>query len=259
VKPGALHLSPLQDFPAVLPGDSLGELIVSASRAQDLVPDAGSVLIVAQKVVSKAEARRVRLADVDVTVEAQALADLSGKDPRLVTLILSESRSIIRTRPGLIIAEHHTGHILANAGIDASNVGVTDESDGESVLLWPENPDASAKALSRHLGEAFGVAVPVIINDSLGRPWRMGTVGFAIGLSGFEPVWDQVGARDLDGRVMQVTAPAIADALAASASLVQGETDQGQPVVWAQGCYLRLAEAASAQQLLRPLEQDMFR
>jgi coenzyme F420-0:L-glutamate ligase/coenzyme F420-1:gamma-L-glutamate ligase len=259
VKPGALHLSPLQDFPAVLPGDSLGELIVSASRAQDLVPDAGSVLIVAQKVVSKAEGRRVRLADVDVTVEAQALADLSGKDPRLVTLILSESRSIIRTRPGLIIAEHHTGHILANAGIDASNVGVTDESDGESVLLWPENPDASAKALSRHLGEAFGVAVPVIINDSLGRPWRMGTVGFAIGLSGFEPVWDQVGARDLDGRVMQVTAPAIADALAASASLVQGETDQGQPVVWAQGCYLRLAEAASAQQLLRPLEQDMFR
>ncbi len=259
MKPGALHLSPLQDFPAVLPGDSLGELIVSASRAQDLVPDAGSVLIVAQKVVSKAEGRRVRLADVDVTVEAQALADLSGKDPRLVTLILSESRSIIRTRPGLIIAEHHTGHILANAGIDASNVGVTDESDGESVLLWPENPDASAKALSRHLGEAFGVAVPVIINDSLGRPWRMGTVGFAIGLSGFEPVWDQVGARDLDGRVMQVTAPAIADALAASASLVQGETDQGQPVVWAQGCYLRLAEAASAQQLLRPLEQDMFR
>jgi coenzyme F420-0:L-glutamate ligase/coenzyme F420-1:gamma-L-glutamate ligase len=259
VKPGALHLSPLQDFPAVLPGDSLGELIVSASRAQDLVPDAGSVLIVAQKVVSKAEGRRVRLADVDVTVEAQALADLSGKDPRLVTLILSESRSIIRTRPGLIIAEHHTGHILANAGIDASNVGVTDESDGESVLLWPENPDASAKALSRHLGEAFGVAVPVIINDSLGRPWRMGTVGFAIGLSGFEPVWDQVGDRDLDGRVMQVTAPAIADALAASASLVQGETDQGQPVVWAQGCYLRLAEAASAQQLLRPLEQDMFR
>jgi coenzyme F420-0:L-glutamate ligase/coenzyme F420-1:gamma-L-glutamate ligase len=259
VKPGALHLTPLRDFPAVLAGDSLGELVIQATRAQDITPDAGSVLIVAQKVVSKAEGRRVRLADVDVTAEAQALADLTGKDPRLVTLILSESRSIIRTRPGLIIAEHHTGHILANAGIDGSNVGVTDESDGESVLLWPENPDASAKALSRHLGEAFGVAVPVIINDSLGRPWRMGTVGCAIGLSGFEPVWDQVGDRDLDGRVMQVTAPAIADALAASASLVQGETDQGQPVVWAQGCYLRLAEAASAQQLLRPLEQDMFR
>ena len=254
-----LQLSPLRDFPAVLPGDSLGELVAQATRAQGITPDASSVLIVAQKVVSKAEGRRVKLADVDVTAEALELAHLTGKDPRLVTLILSESRSIIRTRRGLIIAEHHSGHILANAGIDGSNVGVTDESDGESVLLWPENPDASANTLARYLSEAFGLPVPVIISDSLGRPWRMGTVGFAIGLSGFEPVCDQVGERDLDGRVMQVTAPAVADALAASASLVQGETDQGQPVVWAQGCHLRLAEEASAQKLLRPLEQDMFR
>ena len=259
MKPGELQFCPLRDFPAVLPGDSLGELVVSGTRAQDIAPDASSVLIVAQKVVSKTEGRRVRLADVDVTAEARELAHLTGKDSRLVTLILSESRSIIRTRPGLIIAEHHSGHILANAGIDGSNVGVTDDSDGESVLLWPDNPDASARALARHLGEAFGLPVPVIISDSLGRPWRMGTVGFAIGVSGFEPIWDQVGERDLDGRVMQVTAPAIADALAASASLVQGETDQGQPVVWAQGCHLRLSENASAQQLLRPLEQDMFR
>ena len=259
MKPGTLHLTPLRAFPAVRPGDSLGKLVVSATHAQELMPDVSSVLIVAQKVVSKAEGRRVRLADVDVTAEAQELADLTGKDPRLVTLILSESRSIIRTRPGLIIAEHHTGHILANAGIDGSNVGVTGQTDGESVLLWPEDPDASARALSQYLGEAYGVPVPVIISDSLGRPWRMGTVGFAIGVSGFEPVWDQVGERDLDGRVMQATAPAVADALAASASLVQGETDQGQPVVWAQGCHLRLAEEASAQQLLRPLEQDMFR
>ena len=259
MKLGTLQLSPLRDFPAVMPGDSLGELVVSGTRAQNITPDASSVLIVAQKVVSKAEGRRVRLADVDVTAEARELAHLTGKDSRLVTLILSESRSIIRTRPGLIIAEHHSGHILANAGIDGSNVGVTDDSDGESVLLWPENPDASARALARHLGEAFGLPVPVIISDSLGRPWRMGTVGFVIGVSGFEPIWDQVGERDLDGRVMQVTAPAIADALAASASLVQGETDQGQPVVWAQGCHLRLSENASAQQLLRPLEQDMFR
>ena len=259
MKPGTLQLSPLRDFPAVLSGDSLGELVVSGTRAQDITPDASSVLIVAQKVVSKAEGRRVRLADVDVTAKARELARLTGKDPRLVTLILSESRSIVRTRPGLIIAEHHTGHILANAGIDGSNVGDAGGSGGETVLLWPEDPDASARALARHLGEAFGMPVPVIISDSLGRPWRMGTVGFAIGVSGFQPVWDQVGQRDLDGRVMQVTAPAVADALAASASLVQGETDQGQPVVWAQGLDLRLAEEASAQQLLRPLEQDMFR
>ena len=259
MKPGTLHLTPLRDFPAVLPGDSLGELVAQATRAQGITPDASSALIVAQKVVSKAEGRRVRLADVDVTAEAQALADLTGKDPRLVSLILSESRSIVRTRPGLIIAEHHTGHIMANAGIDGSNVGDAGAFDGETVLLWPEDPDASARALARHLGEAFGMPVPVIISDSLGRPWRIGTVGFAIGVSGFQPVWDQIGERDLDGRVMQVTAPAVADALAASASLVQGETDQGQPVVWAQGLDLRLAEETSAQQLLRPLEQDMFR
>ena len=259
MKPGTLHLTPLRDFPAVMPGDSLGELVAQATRAQGITPDASSALIVAQKVVSKAEGRRARLADVDVTAEAQALADLTGKDPRLVSLILSESRSIVRTRPGLIIAEHHTGHIMANAGIDGSNVGDAGGFDGETVLLWPEDPDASARALARHLGEVFGMPVPVIISDSLGRPWRMGTVGFAIGVSGFQPVWDQVGERDLDGRVMQVTAPAVADALAASASLVQGETDQGQPVVWAQGLDLRLAEEASAQQLLRPLEQDMFR
>ena len=259
MKPGTLHLTPLRDFPAVLPGDSLGEFVAQATRDQGITPDATSALIVAQKVVSKAEGRRVRLADVDVTAEAQALADHTGKDPRLVSLILSESRSIVRTRPGLIIAEHHTGHILANAGIDGSNVGLTDDSDGESVLLWPENPDVSANILARYLSEVFGLSVPVIISDSLGRPWRMGTVGFAIGVSGFEPVWDQVGELDLDGRVMQVTAPAVADALAASASLVQGETDQGQPVAWAQGCDLRLAEGASAQQLLRPFEQDMFR
>ena len=259
MKPGTLLLTALRDFPAVLPGDSLGELVAQTTRAQGITPDASSTLIVAQKVVSKAEGRRVRLADVDVTAEAQALADLTGKDPRLVSLILSESRSIVRTRPGLIIAEHHTGHILANAGIDGSNVGDAGGFDGETVLLWPKDPDASARALTRHLGEAFGMPVPVIISDSLGRPWRMGTVGFAIGVSGFQPVWDQVGERDLDGRVMQFTAPAVADALAAAASLVQGETDQGQPVVWAQGFDLRLAEEASAQQLLRPVEQDMFR
>ena len=160
----------------MLPGDSLGELVVSTTRAQGITPDASSALIVAQKVVSKAEGRRVKLTDVDVTAEAQALADLTGKDPRLVSLILSESRSIIRTRPGLIIAEHHTGHILANAGIDGSNVGDAGGPDGETVLLWPEDPDASARGLARHLGEAFGMPVPVIISDSLGRPWRVGTV-----------------------------------------------------------------------------------
>jgi coenzyme F420-0:L-glutamate ligase/coenzyme F420-1:gamma-L-glutamate ligase len=177
----------------------------------------------------------------------------------LVELILQESIAIIRVRPGLIIAEHRSGHILANAGIDTSNVGVLPTHSAQHVLLWPEDPDASAKALSRAMSDAFGVSVPVIISDSLGRPWRMGTVGFAIGVAGLQSVWDQVGERDLDGRVMQVTAPAVADSLAAAASLVQGETDQGTPVVWAQGVALRRAADGSSRDLLREREQDMFR
>jgi len=237
----------------------LGALILSAITGQGLVPEPSSVVVIAQKVVSKAEGRLVCLDTVTVTPEARELAQETGKDDRLVTLILQESKALVRVRPGLIIAEHRTGHILANAGIDSSNVGVTDDEAGGHVLLWPEDPDASAKSLSSYLSEALGFAVPVVINDSLGRPWRMGTVGFAIGVSGFEPVWDQVGERDLDGRVMQVTAPAIADSLAAAASLVQGETDQGQPVVWVEGFQARESGEATAGHLLRPVEQDMFR
>ena len=237
----------------------MGALILSAITRQGFMPEPSSVVVIAQKVVSKAEGRLILLDTVKVTPEARTLAQETGKDDRLVTLILQESKALIRVRPGLIIAEHRTGHILANAGIDSSNVGVTDDEAGSHVLLWPEDPDGSASKLSAYLTEALGFTVPVVINDSLGRPWRMGTVGFAIGVSGFEPVWDQVGERDLDGRIMQVTAPAIADSLAAAASLVQGETDQGQPVVWVEGFQARESGEATAGHLLRPVEQDMFR
>ena len=241
-------------------GDELAELIAAGVLRQSLrAGDSVPVLVVAQKVVSKAEGRLVFLRDVEVTDDARLLAEETGKDPRVVELILRESQSVIRVRPGLIIAEHRTGHILANAGIDASNTGIGAASGDEAVLLWPENPDASACALSEAVSQALGYHVPVVINDSLGRPWRMGTVGFAIGVAGLEPVWDQVGERDLDGRTMQVTAPAMADALAAAASLVQGETDQGTPVVWVEGCPLRVSEQASSRELLRAVQQDMFR
>ena len=252
---GPLQLTPLQDFPLVFAGDDLAEMIVHAMQRQDLTPDASGVLVVAQKIISKSEGRLVNLADVRVTEEAASLAADAQKDPRLITLILQESRAVIRIRPGLVIAEHRTGHILANAGIDASNVGVS----GEYVLLWPEDPDESARQLSARIARLTGVHIPIVINDSLGRPWRMGTVGFAIGTCGLEPVWDQVGEQDLDGRKMQVTAPAMADALAAAASLVQGETNQGQPVVWATGCPMRLSESATSHALLRIRGQDLFR
>ena len=257
VLPGALQLSPLPDFPAVEAGDVLADLVITSTRQSGYLPPFGAVLVIAQKVVSKAEGRLVHLRDVVVTAEARTLAEATQKDPRLVTLILQESRSVIRTRPGLIITEHRTGHILANAGIDSSNVGAKGQS--ESVLLWPENPDASARNLSLRLSAVLDRPVPVLINDSLGRPWRMGTVGFAIGTAGFEPVWDQVGEKDLDGRIMKVTAPAIADALAAAASLVQGETNQGLPAVWVEGCDLRHDDHANTSVLLRPAEQDLFR
>ena len=240
--------------------DVLSELIVAAVRRQAL--SAGGsvpVLVVAQKVVSKAEGRLVYLCDVEVSDDARRLAEEADKDPRVVELILRESRSVIRVRPGLIIAEHRTGHILANAGIDASNTGVDAATGDEVVLLWPQDPDASARGLSEAVSQALGHHVPVVINDSLGRPWRMGTVGFAIGVAGLEPMWDQVGEQDLDGRTMQVTAPAMADALAAAASLVQGETDQGTPIVWAEGCPLRVSEQASSRALLRAVQRDMFR
>lgn len=257
---GGLHLTPLEDFPAVEAGDVLAELIVANVRRQALsAGDSVPVLVVAQKVVSKAEGRLMYLRDVAVSDDARRLAEEAGKDPRVVELILQESRSVIRVRPGLIIAEHRTGHILANAGIDASNTGVNAATGDEVVLLWPQDPDVSARELSEAVSQAMGYHVPVVINDSLGRPWRMGTVGFAIGVAGLEPVWDQVGERDLDGRTMQVTAPAMADALAAAASLVQGETDQGTPIVWVEGCPLRVSEQASSRALLRAVQQDMFR
>ncbi|MGA1581255.1 MAG: coenzyme F420-0:L-glutamate ligase, partial [Luminiphilus sp.] len=173
---GPLQLTALQDFPLISAGDDLAEMIVHAMQQQGLTPDASGVLVVAQKIISKSEGRLVNLADVRVTEEAASLAADAQKDPRLVTLILQESRAVIRIRPGLVIAEHRTGHILANAGIDASNVGVS----GDHVLLWPEDPDESARQLSARIAHLTGVHMPIVINDSLGRPWRMGTVGFAI-------------------------------------------------------------------------------
>jgi coenzyme F420-0:L-glutamate ligase/coenzyme F420-1:gamma-L-glutamate ligase len=247
----------LDSVPLIEPGDDLAEIIASLTACQIPNLAQGAILVLAQKVVSKAEGRQVDLQSVAPGAEARALAEKTGKDPRLVELILAESRSIVRTRPGLIIAEHRSGHILANAGIDASNI--PHEPGTQSVLLWPKDPDASAQSLAIKLSQALGFPVPVVISDSAGRPWRLGTVGFAIGCYGLEPIWDQVGEQDLFGREMVVTAPAVADALAAAASLVQGETHQGRPAVWVTGFAARLSERANSRDLLRPAPGDLFR
>ncbi len=252
-----IALTALEGLPLIAPGDDLVAMIASASGRQGIVPRSGDTLVVAQKIVSKSEDRYVNLDEVEPSLRANAVAGETGKDPRLVELILSESRGVLRSRPGLIIVEHRTGHVLANAGIDASNID--QGGGGGSVLLWPKDPDASARELSDRISETYGFRVPVVINDSIGRAWRMGTVGHAIGLYGFAALWNQVGQADLYGNELRVTEPATADGIAAAAALVQGEAAEGRPVVWVRGCPVSSASTGSATALLRSQATDMFR
>jgi coenzyme F420-0:L-glutamate ligase / coenzyme F420-1:gamma-L-glutamate ligase len=251
-----LELIPLLRFPLVEPGDDLAQLIFDALRDNELSLREGDVLVVAQKIVSKAENRYVRLADVTASAEALALAELADKDPRQVQLILQESREVLRVRPGVIIVEHRNGYIHANAGIDKSNI-VRDAGDPR-VLLLPTDPDASARALRLGLAGRGTIAPQVIINDSMGRAWRNGTVGLAIGTAGLQPLHNQIGDVDMFGNVLEVTEPAVADELAAGASLVMGQAAEACPVVLARGARLRPSAGGSAG-LLRDKSIDMFR
>ena len=206
--------------------------------------------------VSKAEGRYARLAEVQVGEQAQALAEQADKDPRLVQLILDESREVLRVRPGVIIVEHRNGYVHANAGIDRSNIH-SDPQDPR-VLLLPVDADASAQSLRHSLAALTGVSAQVIINDSFGRAWRNGTVGVAIGCAGLQPLRNQIGERDLFGNVLEVTEPAVADELAAAASLVMGQAAEGCPVVLVRGAQLAACAGGSAA-LLRERRQDLFR
>jgi coenzyme F420-0:L-glutamate ligase/coenzyme F420-1:gamma-L-glutamate ligase len=252
----SLELIPLLRFPLVEPGDNLAQLIFDALRDNDLSLREGDVLVVAQKIVSKAENRYVRLADVSVSPEALDLAEQAGKDPRQVQLILQESRAVLRVRPGVIIVEHRNGYVHANAGIDKSNIFRA--ADDPRVLLLPLDPDASARALRLGLAQLGATAPQVIINDSMGRAWRNGTVGLAIGTAGLAPLNNQIGDVDMFGNVLEVTEPAVADELAAGASLVMGQAAEACPVVLARGAGLRPSEGGSAG-LLRDKSIDMFR
>jgi len=254
--PSRLELIPLADFPLVEPGDDLAAMVIDTLARNDLALAPGDVLVVAQKVVSKAEDRYARLAEVVVSAEARELAARADKDPRQVQLILDESVEVLRVRPGVIIVEHRNGYVHANAGIDRSNIAL--DPDDPRVLLLPENPDASAAALRAALERATGVAAQVIINDSVGRAWRNGTVGIAIGCAGLEPLYDRIGDRDLFGNLLEVTEPAVADELAAAASLVMGQAAEGCPVVLARGAGLPDGEGDS-RGLLRDHAADLFR
>ena len=255
--PRRLEVTALPGIPLVRPGDDLAALILAALGRAEIALKSGDALVVAQKVVSKAEGRYAALAAVEPGGKARDLARKTDKDPRLVELILRESTRVVRHRPGLLIVQHRHGYVLANAGIDASNVE-PDAAAGERVLLLPEDPDRSARDLRQRLRAATGVAPTVVINDSLGRAWRHGTVGTAIGSAGLAALLDLRGEADLFGRTLRVSQVGLADELAAAASLVQGEAAEGTPVALIRG----LAPEATEQQaanLIRSEDEDLFR
>lgn len=253
-----LTLTPLPGLPLISPGDDLASLILQALDRAHLSLVEGDILVLAQKIVSKAEGRLVDLSQVTPSPRALELAARTDKDPRLVELILSESRQVLRTRPGTIIVEHRLGFVCANAGIDHSNVHGAAGKAEDWVLLLPKDPDASACALRQRLEAASGARLGVLIIDSHGRAWRLGTVGMAIGISGMPGLVDMRGWADLFDYRLQITQVGVADELAAAASLVMGQAAEGTPVVHVRGFPYPLREA-SLSELLRPREQDLFR
>ncbi|MDQ7819991.1 MAG: coenzyme F420-0:L-glutamate ligase [Armatimonadota bacterium] len=241
-------------FPDVRPGMDLPGLVVDVLRSCGLRPVDGDVVVVAQKVVSKAEGSVVNLDEVAPGPQARTLADVARKDPRLCQVILNESRAVLRVRPGLIICEHRLGFICANAGVDHSNVGLGPQ----WVTTLPRDPDASAAAVREALMRGFRASVGVVINDTHGRAFREGAVGVAIGVAGLDPLYSYVGAEDRYGYVLQTSVEAVADELAGVASLLQGQAAEGTPVVLIRGGRAQ-AGGGSAARLVRPAERDLFR
>ena len=234
-------------------GDDLAAILLEALAAAGETLQPGDGIALAQKIVSKAEGRSVRLADVTPSRRAEELAGVTGKDPRLCELLLRETHTVVRQREGLVVVEDTRGMVLANAGIDASNVAA----DGESVLLLPIDPDASARALRDGLHQRTGIAPAVVVIDSIGRAWRQGTVGTAIGVAGMPALLDLRGKPDMHGRLLETSELGLADELASAASLLMGQADERCPAVLVRG--LDLAGDGAASDLVRPRDRDMFR
>ena len=258
--PNQITLTALQDLPLVKSGDDLCSLITDGLTRLPLVLCDGDIIVVAQKIISKAEGRTVNLNTISPSARAMELAGETQKDARVVELILSESKSIVRKKTGVMIVEHNRGWIMANAGIDTSNV--RSDSGEENVLLLPLDPEQSATKLRDALMQQHGCDVAVVISDSFGRPWRLGTTGVAIGASGLPSLWDRRGEVDLFGRKLIVTQQAIADEVATAASLLQGQTAEGRPVVHMRGLEFgghASAHHRPASDLIRDIAEDMFR
>lgn len=248
-----LQLHALPGIGEVWPGCDLADLLTGALAAAGLAPQHQDVLVIAQKAVSKAEGRFVDLAKVEPSARALELSRITGKDPRLVEVILGESTDVLRAKPNVLITRHRLGLVMAQAGVDRSNVPGTDR-----VLLLPLDPDRSAAALRERLLAIHGVEVGVIVSDSFGRPWRLGTTNVAIGAAGVPALWDRRGEADREGRRLETTQVAWADAVAAAAGIAMGEAAEGTPAVLVRGLRWTLP-AQPARHLLRPLDEDMFR
>ncbi len=247
-------LTALSGIPAIHPGDDVAAILAEALDATGLTPRDGDVLVVTHKILSKAEDRYRNLEDVTPSTRARELAAATGKEAALVEVILSESREVLRSRRELIITEHRLGVVMANAGVDRSNVS----GGPERVLLLPEDPDASSAALRKKLRARFGADMAVVVSDSAGRAWRNGVVGLALGAAGLPALEDLRGRNDLEGRPLEVTQVGLADAIASAAELLMGEADEGRPAVLVRGVQWR-GTPVTAAALIRERKQDLFR
>jgi coenzyme F420-0:L-glutamate ligase/coenzyme F420-1:gamma-L-glutamate ligase len=254
-----LVLTALQGIPLVEPGDDLGALLCAAIEREGAVLETGrDVVVVTSKVVSRAENRFADLSQITPSHAARELAASTQKDPQLVELILRESSAVSRSAPGVIIVRHRLGFISANAGIDLSNTRPAGGGRGPFVLLLPRDPDVSARTLRAAIRARFNADIGVVISDSFGRPFRFGTVGAAIGVSGLPPLWDQRGEQDLHGRVLEATVTALADQVAAAADLVAGQADEGRAAILVRGLSYTPDDTAQSRALVRPPDADLY-
>lgn len=247
-----LRATALEGLPRIRPGDDLAAIIGDALEAAGLIPGERDVLVVAQKIVSKAEGRIVVLAEVVPSARAEEIARETGKDARLVEVILSETRRVLRARPKVLIVQHRLGYVMANAGVDQSNL----DEQGTALLL-PRDADASAAGLRARLAARFGAAPGVIVSDSFGRAWRRGSIGTAIGVAGLPALLDMRGQPDLSGRTLEVTIAGFADQVASAAALLTGEAAEGRPVVLVRGLSWS-APDGTAMEAIRGPDEDMF-
>ncbi len=253
----SLVLTALSGIPEVQPGDDLPAIVGDGIARAVQSPRAGDVVVIAQKIFSKAEDRFVVLDTVRPSARAQEIAEKTGKDPRIVELILGESHAVLRTRKNVLVVEHRLGMVLASAGIDQSNIG-PDRDGRERALLLPVDPDGSCQAMRNGLMKRFGVEIGVIMNDSIGRAWRNGIVGTAIGVAGVPALLDRRGAPDRFGRKLEITMIGVADEIAAAASILMGQADEGTPAVHLRGVPYGRREA-SVRELIRARDEDLFR